>query len=299
MPTAEHAMPHERATLRRTELLLVVMAVIWGVNFSVVKYGTQVMEPLAYNALRMTIGCAVLMVFALWRPGRKASGPDRLRLMGLGVLGHCIYQVLFINGIALTRAGTASLVIAASPAAVALVARAFGHEKLPLRAVAGIGLSISGVILVLGGTISADGASHLVGDLMILTAVVCWAFYTTLLLPFTRRVDALRLAAWTLLGGVLPLDLIASPALLRTDWGAVTTVTWGAVLYSGLMAMVVAYLLWYRGVKEIGATRTAMFGNLQPIVAVLVAWVALAEVPTAFQGAGAASVIGGLYLSRR
>lgn len=299
MPTAEHALPHERAASRTTELLLVAMAVIWGINFSVMKYGTQVMEPLAYNALRMSIGCAVLMVFALWRPGSRATTSDRLKLMALGVLGHCFYQVLFINGIARTRAGTASLVVAASPAVVALVARAFGHEKLPMRAVVGIALSISGVILVLGGTISADGASHLVGDLMILTAVVAWAFYTTLLLPFTKRVDALRLAAWTLLGGVLPLVLIASPALLRTDWRSVTPVTWGAVLYSGLLAMVVAYLLWYRGVKEIGPTRTAMFANLQPIVAVLVAWFALAEVPTIFQGAGAAAVLGGLYLSRR
>lgn len=299
MPTAEFALPHERAASRTTELLLVVMAVIWGVNFSVVKYGTQVMEPLAYNALRMSIGCAVLMVFALWRPGMRATTRDRLQLMALGVLGHCLYQVLFINGIARTRAGTASLVVAASPAVVALVARAYGHEKLPLRAVVGIALSITGVVLVLGGTISADGASHLVGDLMILAAVVAWAFYTTLLLPFTKRVDALRLAAWTLLGGVIPLVVIAAPALLRTEWGAVTPLTWSAVLYSGLMAMVVAYLLWYRGVKEIGATRTAMFGNLQPIVAILVAWVALAEVPTAFQGAGAATVIGGLYLSRR
>ena len=299
MPTAYHALPHERAASRTTELLLVAMAVIWGINFSVVKYGTTVMEPLAYNALRMSIGCAVLMVFALWRPGSRATTSDRLKLMALGVLGHCFYQVLFINGIARTRAGTASLVVAASPAVVALVARAFGHEQLPMRAVVGIALSISGVILVLGGTISADGASHLVGDLMILAAVVAWAFYTTLLLPFTKRVDSLRLAAWTLLGGVIPLVLIASPALLRTQWREVTPVTWAAVLYSGLMAMVVAYLLWYRGVKEIGPTRTAMFGNLQPIVAVLVAWFALAEVPTIFQGAGAATVLGGLYLSRR
>lgn len=299
MPTAELALPHERAATRTTELLLVVMAVIWGVNFPVVKYGTQVMEPLAYNALRMSLGCAVLMVFALWRPGRRASTSDRLRLMALGVLGHCLYQVLFIHGIARTRAGTASLVVAASPAVVALVAWSYGHEKLPMRAVAGIALSITGVMLVLGGTISADGASHLIGDLMILVAVVAWAFYTTLLLPFTKRVDALRLAAWTLLGGVLPLVAIASPALLRTDWTAIAPLTWAAVAYSGLMAMVVAYLLWYRGVNDIGPTRTAMFGNLQPIVAVLVAWVALAEVPTVFQGAGAATVIGGLYLSRR
>jgi drug/metabolite transporter (DMT)-like permease len=299
MPTAEHALPRDRAARRTTELLLVTMAVIWGINFSVVKYGTQVMEPIAYNALRMSLGCAVLMAFALWRPGRRAAGIDRLKLMGLGVLGHCLYQVLFIHGIARTRAGTASLVVAASPAVVAIVARAYGEEKLPLRAVAGIGASIAGVVLVLGGTIAADGASHVSGDLMILAAVVAWAFYTTLLMPFTRRVDALRLAAWTLLGGVIPLDLLALPALLRVEWAAVSPVTWTAVFYSGIMAMVVAYLMWYRGVNELGPTRTAMFANLQPLVAVLVAWVALAEVPTAWQGAGAGAVVGGLYLARR
>jgi drug/metabolite transporter (DMT)-like permease len=282
-----------------TEALLVVMAIIWGVNFSVVKYGTQVMEPLAYNALRMLLGCAVLLALSQWRPGRALAPEDRRRLMLLGVLGHCIYQVLFIYGISLTRAGTASLVVAASPAMVALVARAAGHEKLPMRAIGGIALSIAGVFLVLGGSVASDGASHLIGDLMILAAVVCWAFYTTGLLALTKRVDALQLAAWTLVGGVVPLTLLASPAIVRIEWASVTPMTWGAIAYSGLGAMVIAYLIWYHGVHRIGPTRTSMFANLQPVVAVLVAWLVLKEVPTAFQGVGAASVVGGLYLSRR
>jgi len=278
---------------------LVLMAVIWGVNFSVVKYGTQVMEPIAYNALRMGLGCVVLLALAMWRPGKRPEGADMYKLLALGVLGHCVYQVLFINGIARTRAGTASLVIASSPAMVAIVARLFGHDKLPLKAVAGIALSIVGVILVLGGSMSADGAGHVTGDLMILVAVACWAFYTNWLVGLTQRIDAVQVAAWTLVGGVVPLAAIATPALLRVDWGAVTPLTWASVFYSGVMAMVVAYLLWYRGVHRIGPTRTSMYGNLQPVVAVIVAWVVLGEVPTVFQGAGAATVIGGLYLSRR
>lgn len=282
-----------------TELSLVLMAVIWGVNFSVVKYGTQVMEPLAYNALRMSLGCAVLLALAALRPGSRASPSDRRRLIALGVLGHCVYQVLFIYGITFTRAGTAALVVAASPAAVAIVARAFGHDKLTSRAVAGLALSIAGVFLVLGGSVSADGTGHLVGDLMILGAVVCWAFYTNGLVAYTQRVDAVQVAAWTLVGGVVPIALLATPQLLRVDWPDVTILTWASVFYSGVMAMVVAYLLWYRGVHQIGPTRTSMFGNLQPIVAVAVAWIALGEVPTIFQGAGAATVLGGLYLSRR
>ena len=67
-----------------------------------------------------------------------------------------------------------------------------------------------------------------------------------------------------------------------------TPLTWGAVGYSGVGAIGLAYLFWYRGVHEIGPTRTAMYSNLQPIVAVLVAWVALGEIPTVAQGLGAA-----------
>ena len=145
----------------------------------------------------------------------------------------------------------------------------------------------------------ADGTAHLAGDLMILAAVVAWAFYTVLLLPITRRADAVQIAAWSLVGGVIPLILVAMPSLWRTEWAAIAPLTWGAIMYSGLFAMVIAYLIWYRGVEQIGPTRTAMFGNLQPIVAVLVAWFMLGEVPTLFQGAGAATVIGGLYLARR
>lgn len=275
------------------------MAAIWGVNFSVVKYGTTVMSPIVYNTLRMLLGCVVLLALALTRTQRRANPKDRWRLMSLGVLGHCVYQLLFVYGISMTRAGTASLVVAASPAAIALVARASGHERLPMRAVAGIAISIAGVILVLGGTISADGARHLVGDLLILGAVVVWAIYATALVPLTQRVSSTEAAAWTLVGGVVPLTLIAMPALLRTAWGEVTPLTWLAVLYSGLLAMVVAYLVWYRGVREIGPTRTAMFTNLQPLVALSIAWVLLGEVPTVFQGAGAAGVLGGLFLARR
>jgi drug/metabolite transporter (DMT)-like permease len=289
--------PH--TTTHTTELLLVVMAIIWGVNFSVVKYGTQVMEPLAYNALRMTLACVILLAVAHVRPGRALARADRWRLMALGLLGHCIYQVLFINGIAMTRAGTAALVVAASPAMVAIVARSAGHERLPRRAILGIALSIGGVFLVLGGSVVADGRGHLIGDLLILAAVLCWAFYTTGLLPLTKRVDALPIAAWTLVGGVIPLALLATPAILRIEWGNVTMVTWGAIAYSGIGAMVIAYLIWYHGVHRIGPTRTSMFANLQPVVAVLVAWVVLGEIPTIFQGVGAGTVVGGLYLSRR
>jgi drug/metabolite transporter (DMT)-like permease len=112
-------------------------------------------------------------------------------------------------------------------------------------------------------------------------------------------VEGVQIAAWTLFGGALPLVVTGIPALLGTDFAAVPLAAWGAIVYSGLMAFVVAYVFWYRGVQKIGPTRTSMFANLQPIIALGAAWVTLHETPTPWQFAGASCVIGSLYLSRR
>ena len=61
---------------RSTELSLVGMAVIWGVNFSVMKYGTQAMVPNVYNALRMGIACVILLVLAYAQRGLRPSAPS-------------------------------------------------------------------------------------------------------------------------------------------------------------------------------------------------------------------------------
>jgi drug/metabolite transporter (DMT)-like permease len=98
--------------------------------------------------------------------------------------------------------------------------------------------------------------------------------------------------------GATFLVAIALPGILRLDFGAVSLAAWGSVVYAGIGALVVAYLLFYRGVRILGPTRTAMYGNLQPLIALLVAWVVLAERPTGWQGIGAAFIMGGLLLSR-
>ena len=211
-----------------------------------------------------------------------------------------MYQVFFINGLARTRAGTASLVVASSPAVIAIVGRLLGVERVTRRQVVGIALSIAGVAFVILSSAAAhEGRSSVIGDLLILTSVVAWSFYTHLVRPFTHRLDGMQIAAWTLLGGTIPVLLLAAPAIARSDWGAVSALTWGAVLYSGVGSMGVAYLFWYRGVRMIGSTRTAMFSNLQPIIAVAAAWPLLGERPTLWQGVGAAGVLGGLFLSRQ
>lgn len=283
-----------------TELMLLGMATIWGVNFSVVKYGTQAMSALAFNGVRVALAAVALFLIA-WLSRRPwPSRPVATRLFLLGILGNGLYQLFFVSGVARTRAGDAALVIAATPAFIAVIGHLRGSERITRRAAAGILLSILGIgLVVFGGAASNQGDATLVGGLLVLSASLCWSVYTVLLQPHTDQVDGIALSALTMLGGVPPLLLAGGGAMVATDWTRVSPAGWGAILYSGLAALVVAYLFWYRGVRVIGPTRTAMFANLQPAIALAVAWLTLGERPRALQLLGAGAIFAGLVLSRR
>jgi drug/metabolite transporter (DMT)-like permease len=283
-----------------TDVMLLAMAAIWGANFSAMKFALGVFSPLAFNALRVTLASAALAALAFAPSARRPTTEDRGRLMLLGLLGHAAYQLLFINGLALSRAGTVALVIGATPALIAILGRVFGFERISRSAALGIATSMLGIVFVVIGASSASAHDDsLVGIVLILASSTCWAFYTMGLRTLTHRVDGVQIAAWTLFGGALPLVLMGTPALLRTDFGAVPAAAWGSLAYSGLMAYVLAYVFWYRGVQRLGPTRTSMYANLQPIMALAAAWFTLHEAPTPWQFAGAMCVITGLYLSRR
>ena len=92
--------------------------------------------------------------------------------------------------------------------------------------------------------------------------------------------------------------LVCTPSLLRQDWSRVRPIAWAGVVYSGLFAIALAYIIWNHGVRKIGSTRTAIYSNITPIVAILVAWLALGEAPTIGQVAGAIVIFAGIYLVR-
>jgi drug/metabolite transporter (DMT)-like permease len=220
-------------------------------------------------------------------------------LLALGVLGNGIYQFFFVEGIARTSASDTALVVAASPAIIALIGRVRGVDRVSARGATGIALSIGGIgLVVLGSTRAVSGHSSLLGDLLVLCGSISWSVYTVLLKPYTERVSGVQLSALTMVGGAVPLVIVAWPAIAGAHWPAVPVSGWLAVLYSGVFALVIAYFFWYRGVRVIGPTRTAMYTNLQPVIAVLVAWLMLSEWPTPWQGVGAACIMGGLVLTR-
>jgi drug/metabolite transporter (DMT)-like permease len=294
-PGRERARPH----FTGTDALLLGMSVIWGANFSVVKFATARVAPLAFNGARVALAASALMAIVAVAGGPRPSRRDALALLGLGVLGNGLYQVCFIEGVARTRAGNAALVLAATPAFIALIGRLLRVERVSRRGWMGIALSLAGIALVtFGAARGTVGRGTLAGNLLVLGGALCWSLFTVLVKPLSARVDPLRVGALTMLGGAVPLAVVAAPSIAAQEWERAGAGVWGALLYSGLGALVVAYLIWYRGVRVLGPTRTAMYGNLQPLTALLVAWAALGEVPTAWQGLGIAMVIAGVLLTR-
>jgi drug/metabolite transporter (DMT)-like permease len=282
-----------------TDAGLVLMATIWGVNYSVVKAGLQAMTPLSFTAVRMVAAAIVLVVIARFV---RETWPDRhetRRLLLLGLLGNGFYQLLFISGLARTRAGVAALIVAAGPAWIAILSRLLGREHVSRLGWTGIGLQLIGVLCVVGSTQKFEGGqSGLLGALLIALGSIAWALYSILLQPYTQRSHGLHLSAITLASGAAMMALVGLPDLLRLDWGAVSVTGWLSVAYSALLAMVVGYLLFYRGVRVLGPTKTSMYGNLQPIVALAVAWLLLHETPTSWQLLGAGFIMAGLLVSR-
>jgi drug/metabolite transporter (DMT)-like permease len=86
--------------------------------------------------------------------------------------------------------------------------------------------------------------------------------------------------------------------MARASWDAAPVTLWPAIAYSGIGALFIATAFWYEGLRRLGPTRTSMYSNLQPLFAMGIAWVALGEVPTQWQGLGALLVMSGLLLAR-
>lgn len=282
-----------------TDAMLIAMALIWAVNYSVLKFGTRLVPPLAYNGVR--IPAAAILQFGVARAMKMGpiARDDAIRLLVLGMLGNGIYQVFFILGQARSRVATTVLMLASGPALAAILGRLRGTEFLSRRSWWGIAMQLLGVsLVVMGSAASASGRDSLLGSTLVFASAVSWALFSVMVQPLTSRVPGLQVGAWTMLGGGIVSLVVGIPAIAGVDWAAVSPAVWAAMAYSTIGAMVIAYLFWYHGVKTLGPTHTSMYSNTQPFLAMGVAWATLGELPTRWQVAGATCILGGLVLAR-
>jgi drug/metabolite transporter (DMT)-like permease len=286
------------------DALLLLMALIWGANFSVIKHALLDIPPIGFNFLRLALASVVLLaVFPAFLPEgpgpaiRAISRREWIVLVLLALVGHAIYQLAFMLGLARTSVANTSLIFGCSPVMVAVFSAIGGQERIPPARWIGVSLSALGIYLAVGrgGRLDADSVA---GDLWIAVAMLCWVIYTVAAAPLLKRHAPVTVTALSMALGTVFYAPFAASDLAGLRWAAVSAGSWAALAASSLLALVAAYLIWYTGVQRLGTTRTAVYSNVVPLVAMIVAAVWLGEPITRFKLAGTGAVLAGVALTK-
>ena len=285
----------------RTDLLVFCVLVIWAATFSVLKYALREIGPLALAALRFLVTTALLLIWVWVAEGKPIiKRGDWIWIVLLGLTAIGVYQIFFILGLHYTTASNSSLLIGTAPIWTAIIAIASRQERITSLQVMGVVLACGGVALVVsggGGSLSLTWES-LRGDILTIIAAILTASGAVISKRPLQRYSSLRVMSISMVCGSLFLVPFAWSELAAEEWAQVSLGAWLAVAYSIILGGVFAYVVWYKSISEIGATRTMVYNTLIPPVAILIAVATLGERFTPLQALGAVVILSGVALAR-
>lgn len=276
--------------------LLLLMILIWGGNYTIVKAAFREVPYLAFNATRLLLASGLFIAVIAWKGFPRLTRRDWVQLALLGVVGHFLYQIFFMGGLARTSVANSSLLVGCSPVAVSLASAWAGHERVSRGQWIGVALSALGIYLIVGRGAELAGA-NLAGDLLTLAAVLCWAVYTVGSRAMLARLSPLVVTGLSMAAGTVGYTLAALPDLARAPWGRLDAGIWLSLLYSSVLSLNVAYLIWYTSVQRIGNVRTSAWSNLIPLVALATGVIFLGERVGGATLGGAAAILAGVALT--
>ena len=280
------------------DLMLLATVSLWALNFTVSKYILDHgFHPLAYSSIRYSSAALIFAAITLaWEGSLRIARRDAAMIV-LGATVLFANQLSFVYALRFTTATTVALIFGTLPIFTALFARGSGVEHLPFRFWAAAGLSFAGVALVAlgsGGNLSAN----LKGDMLALAGSATWAAYSVAIGPLMRRYSPFRLSAVFLLTAAVALVAAGSGQLADQSFhfGALV---WVGFVFAVLGPLVITNLLWFTAISRVGPSRAALFANLQPFIAALVALALLSEPITTVQIVGGVGIAGGIALASR
>ena len=285
------------------DLLLLLMAAMWGTNFSIIKVALTDLSPLLFASTRFVLIVPVMVGLA-WLTGHSLRVERRywLQIAGLGLLGNTVYQLLFIFGADRTSADNAALILATVPLFVAVLGSLAGFERVGGAGWIGMGLSLVGIFYIVtgsrGGANLEFGGASVFGDLLVLLATLTWSLYTVWMRPVVLRCSPIAVTVLSTAVGSVPLLLITLPFLRIDDLAQVTNRGWLAMAASAMFGICLPYFIWNYGIRQLGSARTSLYSYLVPFIALVVAWAWLGETLTARQFLGGGLVLAGVVLAR-
>ena len=223
--------------------------------------------------LRFAIAAAAMPHWVRRAPGEaKLSAHDRKLMFWESFLGNFLFSICMLYGVAATSALAAGVVMAAIPAAVALLSRLFLGEPIAPRVAAAIACAVAGIVLLAFGRAGlGDGtAGTWWGYALLLVAVFCEASYVVIGKRLTGSVSPRRISALINLWGLVLITPFGVWQALRFDFAAVAAPTWVLLVFYALAASIWSVWLWMQGLRQVPAPQAGVFTVMLPISAALV-----------------------------
>jgi len=282
-------------------LCALLATLIWSGNFIIARGLGDVLPPVTLAALRWSTATIVLLPFAapiIWRERELIRKHWRHMLIS-AVFGVTIFNTLIYQAGHTTEALNLSLIATTTPVFVVILSRIFLGEAITRFRAVGLVISITGiVILVTRGQLQilCDLSFH-VGDIWMLGAGFLWAVYSILLKKKPQEINPYAYLGTTFFIGVLP--LIAGALIeqsIAPQFNLTSTIV-GSVLYIGIGASLVSYVLWTKAVSIVGPTIASFIYYTLPVFCAVEAYFILNESATWAHGAGFLLIVGGIVLA--
>ena len=248
--------------------------------------------------LRFGIAALAMPHWVRRAPGEAPlSRHDRWLLFWESFLGNFLFSICMLAGVAATSALAAGVVMAAIPAAVALLARAFLGERIRPRVQAAIACAAGGIALLALARGGGVGSGPWWGYALLLAAVFCEAGYVVIGKRLTAAVSPRRISALINLWGLVLVTPLGAWQALGFGFAAVPASLWLLLVFYALAASVVTVWLWMRGLRHVPAPQAGVFTVLLPLSAALVGVLFLGEPFGASHAAAFGLALAGLLLA--
>jgi drug/metabolite transporter (DMT)-like permease len=258
-------------------LIAVLSSTFGGTAAAVTRFVIGAVDPVTLAAFRFGIGVLVLLPLALVLRSVLPRGRDWVGAGLLGVMFFAVFFVFYNIALAYTTTARGALALSTLPLWTMVVAALLGAEALTARKTLGVLVAVGGVAIALLAGLAAAPAGAWRGDLIMLGATLCMAFYNVWSRPFIARSSPLGFVTASMGAGAACLVIVA----VLSNGFAVTqsfaAAQWIAVIYLGAFGGAAAFFLWVLALRMTTPTRVANTMTVNPIAASLLAAVIVSE----------------------
>ena len=256
--------------------LLIAQQIIAGGTHIVAKAVVSDIDAATLTFLRTLIAAVGLVALARLRSGPlNIERRDWAQLAILGFLGVALNQYLYLYGMRFTTAANGALLYATTPVFVLVISRFVLKEPITRKKGAGVALAFIGISIVIFERGIDFSSGYAFGNLLILIAVIAWTLFTVFGKRMILKYGALRTTAAMMVFGGLIFAPMGLYAFSNFPFEQISSAHWAGVLYLAVGTSILGYLLWYHALSRIEAGKVAVFTNIQPVFATILALIFL------------------------